>query len=789
MKYVKITLLFLIVFQLKIFSQSHTSLDSIKTLIDKSQIDTVKANLYNKCFSYISLEDTLAAEKNFIISYSFAKKISYSLGMADAMSDYACYLVDCYKNEKSIIYNKKSLPVYLGILNNATNSDEIVYINNKIAKCYSNIGFALINTGEYKKAISQFKNAVKNYEIAKNENGISSCFNNLSICYKYIGDYTVAIDYSQKTYCVAKQNNDKILMAGSAYNISSIFEKLNNNTKALKYVQLSLRIAESMQFEKGIAKCYNSIGNLHYKQKNYNTALGYFVKSVKLKQKIKDKVGIAHSFNNIGLVYMSTKDNNSAIDNFEKALQLYTEIHNIQGQAFCLNNLALVYSDKKNYSKALDYMQKSIATSNLINDTPNIGSSLVNMADILNLVGKYDEAIIYSNKSLEITLKLNSLERISQAYSALSMSYEKLHNVNKALEYFKLYSQSNSSLFNEEKNKQILELEASYQLEKKQKEIESLNHDKALKDIEIKRQTDQKISYLLGLLLMIIIALGILKRYFDKRKANKLLTLQKVEISEKNVELHSQNEEILSQKTRLEENLIYTEKLQDVLRSDLSKYKQVALIKLINPHFIFNSLNSIQSFILQNDKLQASIYLSKFSDLMRKTLEYSQKEYISLNEELEALTLYIELEQKRFEGKFNFEIKADPTINKNKCKIPSMIFQPFVENSIWHGFMHKEGNGMLLINLTLNKSKGVVVCTIQDNGIGREKARELNKNKPKRESHGIDITNQRLSILNSLNNSETEITYNDLKDSEGNSTGTQVVFNFPYLVKDFDDEM
>ncbi|MBI5540423.1 MAG: tetratricopeptide repeat protein [Bacteroidia bacterium] len=779
-------LLFLLVIKPEVFSQTSTVLDSLKVLIRNTKIDTVKVNLYNKCFKFISIEDTLAAEKNYLISFKLSRSIRYTLGMADAMAGYADYLVSCYKNDKAVVYNKKAIPIYIWKLHSSASDQQATDIYNKIAKCYSNNGFAYINAGDYKKAISQFNNSLNNYEIVNNDNGISLCYNNLSICYKYIGDYTVAIDYSQKTYSVAKQNNDKNLMAGSAFNIASIYEKLNNNTKALKYVQLSLRIAEGIKFDKGIAKCYNSIGTLHYKQKNYKTALSYFIKSLKLKQKTNDKIGIAHTFNNIGLIYMSTKEDVSAIDNFEKALQGYTEIDNVQGQAFCLNNIALVYKDRGNYNKALDYLHKSVATANIINDIPNVGSYLVNIADILNLMGNYNEAIEYSKKSLEINLKLNYTERINQAYAALSLSYEKLNDFNKSLEYFKLYSQTNDSLFSKEKNKQMIELEATYQLDNKQKEIENLNRDKQIKDAEIKRQTAQKLTFLLGLLLMIIITIGILKRYYDKRKANQILTLQKIEISEKNSELFTQNEEILLQKTKLEDNLVYTEKLQEVLKADLSKYKQVALKKLINPHFIFNSLNSIQSFILQNDKLQASIYLSKFSDLMRKTLEYSQKDYISLNEELEALKLYLELEQKRFDGKFDFEIITDSKIDKNECKIPPMIFQPFVENSIWHGFMHKESNGMLLINLKLDDSGIMVICNIEDNGIGREKSKEINKNRIKRESHGIEITNQRLSILNSLYNLDIQIIYFDLKDKEGNSSGTKVTFNFPYIVNNFD---
>ncbi len=768
------------------FSQNSSSSDSVGDLIRRAKSDTSKVNLYNKLFKYFNRSDSVRADSCYSASFRLAQRAGYDNGITDAMAAYAGYLITGFKNDRAIILNNKAISGYMLMLQTSGGDMEKKEIYNKIARCHLNNGFAYSSMNNYDKSIVYFKNALMNFEVTGNLKGISLCYNNMAISYKDKGDYSSSIEYNQKLYIIARQLNDKILMAGCVFNIASVYEHLGNYTNALKYIQLSLKISESQKFGKGIAKCYNSMGTIHYKQKNYQTAVTYFLMSLKIKQKINDKPGLANCFNNIGLVYMSTGKNSDAVDNFNKALDLYSETQNKQGESFCLNNLAMVNKSFGNYAKSLGYLQKSLFISKSINDVPNIALMMVNIADVLNLEGKYNEAVSYSRKGLEISRNIHSLDVMNQAYSSLSLSYEKLNNPSKSLEYFKLFSQTNDSLFNKEKNKQLVEMEAGYQLENKQKEIENLNRDKTLKDIEIKRQTAQKLAYLLGLLLMLIVAIGIFKRYYDKRKANQVLTLQKVEISEKNAELQSQNEEILSQKSRLEENLVYTEKLQEVLKSDLSKYKQVALKKLINPHFIFNSLNSIQSFILQNDKLQASIYLSKFSDLMRKTLDYSQKDYISLNEELEALMLYMELEQKRFEGKFKFEINTDPKIDKNECRIPPMILQPFVENSIWHGFMYKENEGKLAIRLLLNDSGNMVICTIEDNGIGRERAGELNKNKPRRESHGIEITNQRLSIFNSLQHAGIEIAYYDLKDQEGKSAGTRVVFNFPYLMNGFE---
>jgi len=221
-------------------------------------------------------------------------------------------------------------------------------------------------------------------------------------------------------------------------------------------------------------------------------------------------------------------------------------------------------------------------------------------------------------------------------------------------------------------------------------------------------------------------------------------------------------------------------KKQNALKSKLNKYMQQALRKQMNPHFIFNSLNSIQYYILKNDKLESNKYLAKFARLMRIILNNSQQQQISIQEELDALRLYIELESLRFKEKFEYSITVDEKLDTNQYKIPPLLIQPYVENAIWHGLMHKDGNGILSVDLCLNDS--IITCTITDNGIGREKAAEIKKKKTKTyESHGTKITGDRLKLINTLNNTEMKINYFDLKDESGNAIGTKVEITIPLI--------
>lgn len=198
----------------------------------------------------------------------------------------------------------------------------------------------------------------------------------------------------------------------------------------------------------------------------------------------------------------------------------------------------------------------------------------------------------------------------------------------------------------------------------------------------------------------------------------------------------------------------------------------------MNPHFIFNSLNSIQYFVLNKEPEAAYNYLTKFSSLMRMILQNSRLKYISLESEYQWLTTYLELEKMRMDENFEYEIKMDPQMVPAEIMIPSMLVQPYVENAIIHGLMHKEGDRRLEISFSLVKR--VLICTIKDNGVGREASREINKNRTrKHKSHGMNLTRERLEIIGQNHKRKPELKIIDLRDGNGESAGTKVVITIP----------
>jgi len=211
-----------------------------------------------------------------------------------------------------------------------------------------------------------------------------------------------------------------------------------------------------------------------------------------------------------------------------------------------------------------------------------------------------------------------------------------------------------------------------------------------------------------------------------------------------------------------------------VIEQQKNESDLTALKSQMNPHFIFNSLNSIQSVVIANDTDKAVNYLAKFASLMRYILAHSQKPFVNLSDELTAMKIYLDVERLRFDNKFNYILDIDPEIDEEFLEIPPMIIQPFIENAILHGLLNKDGIGTLKVQLKL-KDKEYLTCVIEDDGVGREKAAEIRAQSGlKHKSKGMFITQKRLEILNRSNKDQLNVRITDLKDSQNQPCGTRV---------------
>lgn len=218
------------------------------------------------------------------------------------------------------------------------------------------------------------------------------------------------------------------------------------------------------------------------------------------------------------------------------------------------------------------------------------------------------------------------------------------------------------------------------------------------------------------------------------------------------------------------------------IEKQLFDLEQKSLRLQMNPHFIFNSLNSIQSFIVNNDSDRATLYLAKFAQLMRLILSNSREPYVPVKDELKALVYYMDIENLRFENKFDYNIHIDPDIDDDFLGIPPMIIQPYVENAIHHGIINKRGRGKISVILSLKDKDDAILCVVEDDGVGREKAEELkNLTGLIHKSQGMIITKERLEILNKQVKGKISVNVIDMKDEEGKAAGTKVEIIIPFI--------
>ena len=253
--------------------------------------------------------------------------------------------------------------------------------------------------------------------------------------------------------------------------------------------------------------------------------------------------------------------------------------------------------------------------------------------------------------------------------------------------------------------------------------------------------------------------------------------LQKNYTSRLELELSQRLDVIQSQDKLLEEqriNSLTTEFEQKIAETEIT-----ALRSQMNPHFIFNCLNSIKLYSLENDPASASVYLTKFSKLIRLVLDNSRSERLTLDKEIETLRLYIEMEIMRFKEKVAYEMQVSPEIDQQYIEIPPLLIQPFVENAIWHGLMHKEFGGKVSILVSLIEENMLEIQVI-DNGVGREKSAEYkSKTATKHKSFGMKVTSERIDLINQIYKTNARVEIIDLYDNFKLAIGTKVSINIP----------
>ncbi|NOQ25001.1 MAG: tetratricopeptide repeat protein [Bacteroidales bacterium] len=535
----KFNLLLFLIFHLQflvIFAQT-TEIDSLENLIQLHiEKDTVRINLLNdfawatmktdqkKCIRYAEEALELADMHNF-------KK---GKALSSYMLAYCHFLGFDYK--KSLDYYKRSLDSY-----------EVLGNKHRVAACLNNIGIIYENQGNYPLALEYYQKSCKIYEEAGYMKEASTCLLNIGIIYEIQGNFPSSLEYYQKSLKINEEIYDKPEASICLLSIGLIYATQGNYSLSLEYIQKALKISEETGDKQQIANCLNCIGIIYDEQANYELALTYYQKSLKITEETGFKQGEAYCFNNIGEIYKKQKNYSSALTYYLLSLKICEEIRDERGMAVAMNNIGTIYYHQANFDLALDYYQKALKISEEINDMLIISDSYANLGSFFLARFNFKKALNYTQKSLVIAKEYELINDQKRIYLLLSEIYTATKKYKNALENYILYKEFNDSIFNEKNIKKITGLEYQYEFEKEKQVIELEQQKKdAITAEKSKRQKTISIASILGFILVTSLGLVVLRNFIQKRKANLILEMQKLQIEETNEELIVQKEEILN---------------------------------------------------------------------------------------------------------------------------------------------------------------------------------------------------------------------------------------------------
>ena len=490
-----------------------------------------------------------------------------------------------------------------------------------------------------------------------------------------------------------------------------------------------------------IGLVYNQMGGaMHYRnmQAQFDKAITiYHELTIEHEATAQLKKDIADSYYWLGSIHRYWENYDSSEVYSNESLKLFTQLDDENGIAKANNTIGSIWFYKKEYEKAIKHFKIREAIQMKNGDSLEWAGALINIGAVYIENKELNKGREYTLKAIEISQKLNALSNINIALMNLSDLEMTLGNYKTAYQYdqqrFGVLIRRNAKRYNELAEENTIK----YQTERKKKENEALSRKAEIDALKMEKQANEIIQtrlLLLGLSLFLIVGVAI---FMVIIRHNKIKTIQQI-----------------------------------------TEMRIQALNAQMNPHFLFNVLNSIQSFIVSNNGDQAERFLAKFAKLTRLMLDGSREEKITIEDEVTSLQLYLELEKLRFENKFNFSIEVDETIDTEFCLIPPLLIQPYVENSILHGMKGIEHEGNILVKMESKKDQ--IICTIKDNGIGRAKAK-ANKNKTNMEhkSVGLLIAKERLQQLNKSIALVELIKIEDLKDESNNPIGTKVEIVIP----------
>lgn len=605
-----------------------------------------------------------------------------------------------------------------------TGSSDVNMFKSKESNTFNN----LIDSASVYKKISAEKSMQFITESIKKSRSVkenSEAFEVLGDVNMYWKQFDLAVSnyrISLKSY----QSNEVKLKLGVAY-------MMNNNYQESVAIYKKLNENELSNYQK--VELYEGLGDVYFKMNEYKNSIAEYNQGLAIAQKhlIAPKVTDLNS--KIAQTFDASGSTTKAKEFYSNSLNLASQ-QNLKRSVEEKVKVADFNSSKRDYDDEIKLREEAIVDirdielDSIVDNESDytIQKQNYKIGNALFLQKNYVEAIPYLEKSIAEADKRADLVVEKDAKRKLSEVYDATGNYAKAYETYKAYIASVEALY-VKKNQEIAQATRfAKRISESQNRILFLEKDKVLSDqltAEQNKSQEIVIYSLIGGLLLLLLTAYLMYKYIKQQKlANNLLALKS-------------------------------------LRSQM------------NPHFIFNALNSVNSFIAKNDERTANKYLSDFSKLMRAVLENSEQDFITLQKEIELLDLYTKLEHFRFQDKFDYTITVDKSIDVERYQIPPMLLQPYIENAVWHGLRYKKEKGAL--NISIAKiSDNEITITIADNGIGREKSKALKtQNQRKQNSKGMGNIKKRVSILNEMYKDKVDVFIDDYQTEA--DPGTKVI--------------
>lgn len=527
------------------------------------------------------------------------------------------------------------------------------------------------------------------------------------------GDFAKAEGYLNRALPIYQKQKNKDKIASTTRLLAQIQEKQKKFNQAI----LNYQSASEDAMDKSVSKI-NSNDASRLQNTNPRVQADYLDSNIKILEKEGKKEEAAEVYKQKAEVDLKSDNKGMAIESYEKAIAVSKdkpeEVLKLKSE------ISKVYASENNLDKAIEITKNTITEAEKLGSVSQQIEQQQTLADLYFKNENQKDAIVLLEETYDLALKNGRTFDAKKAMLALSDYYRQQDNQAKAIELYDKFLndfdrmiQADSSLV-DSKIFQVTE-----------EKIKQLEKERALKDELITKKN--KFNYvLIGSVILMLILLGLIaKALFSIKTKNKKIALQ-------------------------------------------------SLRREMNPHFIFNSLNSVNQFIAQNNELEANKYLTSYSNLMRNMMETSNKDFISLSNELEQIKKYLDLEHLRFQDKFDYKIVVDDDLDTDAILVPNMLIQPHLENAIWHGLRYRETKGKLRVTFT--EENQLIKVSIEDDGIGVEKSKELKtQNQKVHESRGLNNVEERINLLNDLYHQQ--ISYTITSGTDGNGTSVTLYFS------------